>query len=121
MSQRFGWQFHTEDRGWRGGRVLYLGYTGYRAADGFARSAVAPFTLVSVEPNSVYDTPTLSETFDEVRDGVGDVTAFLQAALEEAWRVGIRPRGFADHTNELTAVRYHLEDMRKIAKVPGAV
>lgn len=27
----------------------------------------------------------------------------------------MRPRGFKDHTNELTAVRYHLEDMRKLA------
>lgn len=41
-----------------------------------------------------------------------------QAVLDEAWRIGMRPKGFADHTNELTAVRYHLEDMRAMAKVP---
>lgn len=39
---------------------------------------------------------------------------FLQEALETAWRLGLRPRGFEDHTGELKAVGRHLEDMRKI-------
>ena len=48
-----------------------------------------------------------------------DVRGFLQAALDAAWEMGLRPKGFADHANELTAVRYHLEDMRALAKIPA--
>lgn len=47
---------------------------------------------------------------DEVED-------FLRAMMNAAWEIGLRPNGFDDHTNELTAVRYHLEDMRTLAKV----
>ncbi len=46
-----------------------------------------------------------------------DAEGFMQAILDAAWEAGLRPEGFADHKNELTAVRYHLEDMRKLAKV----
>lgn len=52
---------------------------------------------------------------DLMRDMDGQ--AFLQAMLEAAWEIGLRPKDFADHKNELTAVRYHLEDMRMLAKV----
>jgi len=45
------------------------------------------------------------------------VESFLQAALDCAWDLGLRPKGAKDMTNELAAVRYHLEDMRKLAKV----
>lgn len=46
-----------------------------------------------------------------------DVEQFLQAMLNAAWKIGLTPTGFEDHKSELTAVRYHLEDMRKLAKV----
>ena len=42
---------------------------------------------------------------------------FLRAIVDAAWDAGIRPTGFGDHTNELKATRYHLEDMRLLAKV----
>jgi hypothetical protein len=42
---------------------------------------------------------------------------FMRAIMDAAWKMGIRPTGFSDHTNELSAVRFHLEDMRKLAKV----
>lgn len=47
-----------------------------------------------------------------------DLRAFLQAAMDEAWKIGLRPTGHEDNTSELKAVRYHLEDMRALAKVP---
>lgn len=47
--------------------------------------------------------------------GVGSVKAFLQAALDAAWEQGLRPTGHQDHTNEIAAVRDHLNDMRAIA------
>lgn len=40
---------------------------------------------------------------------------FLQAMMNAAWEIGIRPSSAQDQRNELAAVRYHLEDMRKIA------
>lgn len=42
---------------------------------------------------------------------------FLQSIVDAAWRYGIRPRGLPDHSNELKAVREHLADMRKLAKI----
>ena len=48
------------------------------------------------------------------------VENFLQAAMDEAWEIGLRPTGHEDYTNELKAVRYHLEDMRLLAKVRKA-
>ncbi len=46
-----------------------------------------------------------------------EVEDFMRAIMDAAWEVGIRPTGLSDHTNELTAVRCHLEDMRLLAKV----
>lgn len=44
-----------------------------------------------------------------------DGKAFMQAALDDAWEYGLRPKGFADHTNEIKAMRDHLGDMRHLA------
>lgn len=44
-----------------------------------------------------------------------DVRGFMQAVMDAAWEEGMRPTGFADVKNEIAAVRYHLEDMRKLA------
>lgn len=46
-----------------------------------------------------------------------DVRGFLQAMSDAAWEIGIKPRGLEGHTDELRAVRYHLEDMRQLAGV----
>lgn len=63
-----------------------------------------------------YDRHTLVPA-DEVamKGGEDEVKDFLQAMLDAAWKSGLRPTGFEDHKNELTAVRYHLEDMRALA------
>ena len=76
---------------------------------------VEPFTITK-QPRLAG--PTLSTSVPDEQDGVGhDINGFLQAALELAWEIGLRPQGYADPSNELSAVRYHLEDMRKLAKV----
>lgn len=112
-----GWHFFTRYEPWNDGRALFI-----QGADHtLRRSLVAPLTMVPMGSFERLAEPTLQETMTEVQDGVGSVTGFLQAALDAAWEMGLRPKGHADHTNELTAVRYHLEDMRRIAKVPGAV
>lgn len=82
------------------------------------RYAVLPFVIEKV-PSPVPVPPALSTSRPEA-DAGQDVDGFLQAALDLAWEIGLRPAGFEDHTNELKAVRDHLRDMRKIAKVPGA-
>lgn len=46
-----------------------------------------------------------------------EVDDFLRAIMDVAWDAGIRPTGVEDHTNELKATRFHLEDMRLLAKV----
>lgn len=48
-----------------------------------------------------------------------DGTDFLQAALDHAWEVGLRPRGFFDTPNELAATRAHLHDMRALVFKDG--
>jgi hypothetical protein len=83
------------------------------------RWAVNPLELTKVG-HGVPAKPTMSTTRNDREDGIGDdINGFLQAAMDVAWEIGIRPTG-ADYTNansEIAAVRYHLEDMRKLAKV----
>lgn len=80
------------------------------------RWAVDPLTLTKQARTGAK--PMMSATRSDREDGIGDdIDGFLQAALELAWEIGLRPQGYADPTNELGAVRYHLEDMRKLAKV----
>lgn len=42
------------------------------------------------------------------------VRDFLQAGLDAAWDLGLRPTAYKDHTLELAATRAHLDDMRTI-------
>lgn len=46
-----------------------------------------------------------------------DVREFLQACVDEAWSLGMRPKNFEAASQELKAVRDHLQDMRRLAKV----
>lgn len=109
------WSMFVDDRAWDGSRRLFMRIRTHLSGQSF----VGPLTLVTVPAGAPYDTPTMSETREDQEDAVGDVTGFLQAAMDEAWRLGMRPRAYADFNNELKAVRYHLEDMRALAKVPG--
>lgn len=53
--------------------------------------------------------------FGEIEDGgPANVEGFMQAVLDEAWRLGMRPGEFVEHEAELKATDKHLEDMRKI-------
>ena len=42
---------------------------------------------------------------------------FMQAMMNEAWNMGLRPSGVKDLTSTLEATRYHLEDMRQLNKL----
>jgi hypothetical protein len=103
------WKFYLDRRDWGYREQLMI------VRDdpmGNGRGFVLPLQLFKVEDGlAEYDGQPSYE-------GRGDdVTGFLQAALEAAWDRGLRPTGFADFKNEIAAVRYHLEDMRKLAKV----
>lgn len=40
--------------------------------------------------------------------------SLLQSLVDQAWDMGIRPRFAQETTPEVNAVKYHLEDMRRI-------
>jgi hypothetical protein len=48
-------------------------------------------------------------------DGVGGADELIQGIMNEAWRVGFRPAGYADVKNETDALRAHRDDLRTIA------
>jgi hypothetical protein len=48
-----------------------------------------------------------------------DGKEFLQACCDAAWEAGIYPRQLADKTDELSATKRHLEDMRSLVFKTG--
>ena len=98
------WKAYLEPRPEWAGHRLYI-----MREDHLGRGIVTNIKLkkIGIEPVITENDPIAPE---EARD-------FLQAMLDCAWEAGMRPLRFSDHTNELTAVRYHLEDMRKLVKL----
>ena len=70
---------------------------------------VLPFTFKTYDYGAMVDTITMPA------DSQGPtVTEFLQASVDHAAEIGIFPTNKAAPTKELDALRYHLEDMRKL-------
>ena len=46
-----------------------------------------------------------------------EVRSFLQAALDAAWEIGLRPAAYEDNRLEVATLKGWLEDMRVLAKV----
>lgn len=106
------WEFFVESKDYGFRNNLFI-----RCETGREEWAlVEPLVLTKLEPNGAGEQPTLESRGP---GGKNAVIEFMQGALDAAWKMGLTPSGFADHTNELTAVRYHLEDMRALAKVPA--
>lgn len=103
------WKAFLEKRTWdlyQGLRIVRTNYDG--------RSEVMlPPEVQSYESGAFIDAKPFLES--GYAGQMGDVEGFLQAMLNLAWGEGMRPTGFADVKNEIAAVRYHLEDMRKLA------
>lgn len=97
----------------------HLGYRMYvmRADDAIGEncSVVTGMTFKAMPAHSFV--PIDDATMDDSKAGGPSVASFLQAMADAAWDVGIRPRQVADHSSELKAVRDHLQDMRRLAKV----
>ena len=83
------------------------------------RSFVQPFTLKSYPEHSAVPQDEAFCLRDEF--GRGSVKSFLQSMMDAAWEFGLRPKAMKDQKDELAAVRYHLEDMRRLALEPPAV
>lgn len=101
------WKAYLEDQPWRMRRCLHV-----VRKDPETIAVVQALVMQTVPEGSliVQNDGVLANYNDETDD-------FLRAIMDAAWEVGIRPTGFQDHTNELKATRYHLEDMRLLSKV----
>lgn len=67
------------------------------------REMVADPLVFTDATNKMIDKPTIS-----------DGAEFLQAVLDHAWSLGMRPAGFNDTTEQVKAIRDHLNDMRAL-------
>jgi hypothetical protein len=104
------WRAYIEDRPWEATARLHLS----RDAGPGRIEYISGVTIQSVDHNTA--TPPMAGILGPYARRE-EVLGFLRAIMDEGWKLGVRPTAFQDHTNELTAVRYHLEDMRKLAKV----
>jgi hypothetical protein len=75
------------------------------------RGAIAiarPLTLEVVDTQSpVCHPPTIQVGYNDEQ--------FLQSIVDQAWDMGIRPRYARETTPEINAIKYHLEDVRRLA------
>jgi hypothetical protein len=90
-------------------------YVAWRGQDRKVHAVSLAFTETAGLP---MDAPTIGDAAGWTSEGVGgDSRGFLQCIMDAAWELGLRPKRLAEHQSELAAVRFHLEDMRKLAKV----
>ena len=102
------WKAHLQDQPWRMQRCLHV----IRRDPNGSVAIAGPLIMHGASVGEL-----LPET-DGILAGYSQETDdFLRAIMDAAWEAGIRPTGFEDHTNELKATRYHLEDMRLLSKV----
>lgn len=77
------------------------------AIDGNERALARPLVFERVA-EGILPQPTIGA------GGVITGTEFLQAALNHAWEIGLRPAGFGDTVNQVSALKDHLSDMRAL-------
>lgn len=111
------WKFHHRYEPATDAFVVYMLHTDHNGR----RSLALPLQMEALTPGESFKgLPTLGAnpgTWGDMSNPAEDVNGFLQAALDTAWEMGLRPNGYTDNSSELSAVRYHLEDMRTLAKV----
>ena len=105
------WRVYIEEQPWRNASRIHMD----RLRGDGKIDMVMPLHFTTIEEEegalAVEDHGILGDvTRSEIED-------FFRGIMDAGWELGIRPTSFKDHTNELTAVRYHLEDMRTLAKV----
>lgn len=106
------WRVHAENLiGW--GLMGYRLYVSRRNFDG-SYSVMHNVQFHDYQANQI---ASIDEFFISDERPSQDTKAFLQAMADAAWEIGIKPKQLENNQNELTAVRYHLEDMRQLAGV----
>lgn len=115
------WKIHVENLlrwGMLGNRLYIM--RGHPFDQGKS-AIVKPFVLTELEQYAFVgqDQATLDDSRNPAStlDAANDTVGFLQACADAAWEAGIYPRQLADHSSELKATKYHLEDMRQISGV----
>ena len=111
------WQFYISEEPWNEERKLFI----VRAA-GTHRKLVPEITFTRLERGEPVLNPVLTCNREQREDNMDPIHGLLQGALDFAWAQGMRPTDWkppSDATAELAAVRYHLEDMRVLAKIPA--
>lgn len=113
------WKIHVENLlrwGLTGNRLYILRQHAF--LDGRA-ALVHPFVATELEHGAFLnqDQATLDDSRMTTDSHNYDTVGFLQVCADAAWEAGIYPRQLQDHSSELKAVRYHLEDMRQCAGV----
>jgi len=78
-----------------------------------SRAFLQPLVWKKFDPNTAIPSDEVFAIKDDF--GAETVKNFLQAAMDAAWDIGLRPTQAQNQTDELKAVRYHLEDMRTLA------
>jgi hypothetical protein len=86
------------------GRSVIIGAKN-RATGRFAY-VKGPMVMTELPPAELIAEPTIGRDMG---------TEFLQAALDHAWAIGLRPQNWKnDTTDEVAAVKAHLSDMRAL-------
>ncbi len=109
------WKVHLQDM-LRWGQAGYRMYVMREDYDGCYSMLIKP-TMHTMEPHTF--APEDEYFISDENPGV-NVKQFLQGMSDAAWEIGIKPKQLESHTDELKAVRYHLEDMRQLAGVRPA-
>jgi hypothetical protein len=93
------------------GNSLVVGI--FRHMENGEKHICRPLEFYKREPGDLMP-PTISGSID---DNMGQ--DFLQAALNHAWELGMRPVGFADTPQQIKAMDAHLQDMRALVFKTG--
>lgn len=97
----------------RFGLIGYRMYVGREDHDGSITVMTQPVLLKTLERGSFV--PEEDAFLDDSKHSHSvDVRQFLQGMADAAWEIGVYPKQLQDHSSELKATKYHLEDMRKI-------
>ena len=110
------WRMYCDRREWTDSGSIYMIA---EDPDKHARGVVRPGLAYPLAFREIIEGSDLQNTPPTMKGSWREIHQFLQAAANLAWEQGIKPSGFESHQSELTAVRYHLEDMRLLAKVKG--
>jgi hypothetical protein len=97
------WLFHIATRApWEPGPALHIGQKAHNGGLAVLRR----FEFGHIAEHEHGGAPVLAGA---------DAEAFLRAAMNAAWELGLRPDGYLDTRESMTATNAHLQDMRALA------